>query len=206
MSKTVRLAGRISDWNDEKGFGFVEPNGGGARAFVHIKALQRGARRPTTGDLISYLPAPDARGRLQALEIRHAGEKLAAPRTPSRLARTEMGAAALCAVATAAVLGAIPALLAVPYGVMSAVSFLMYWVDKSAAGEGARRVPENTLHFSDLLGGWPGALIAQQTFRHKTAKRSFQLVFWASVVANVAAAPWLVYTGNYRAIQVWVGG
>jgi uncharacterized membrane protein YsdA (DUF1294 family)/cold shock CspA family protein len=206
VNKAVRLAGRISDWNDEKGFGFVEPNGGGARAFVHIKAFHRGARRPVAGDLIFYLPMADARGRLQALEVRHAGERVQPPRQPSKLPRTELGLVALGMIAAATAFGVLPVVLAASYAGMSALSFFVYWMDKSAAGEGARRIPENTLHLFDLLGGWPGALIAQQSFRHKTAKRSFQIVFWASVVANVGALAWLVYTGIYRAIQLWIAG
>jgi len=62
----MRLAGRITDRNDDKGFGFVAPNGGGTRAFVHINASQRGSRRPVDGDMISYLPDVDARGRTNA--------------------------------------------------------------------------------------------------------------------------------------------
>lgn len=70
MEKMVRLGGRIVDWSDEKGFGFVEPTGGGDRAFVHVNEFQRGSRRPVTGDLVSYLPSKDTRGRFQAREIR----------------------------------------------------------------------------------------------------------------------------------------
>ena len=43
-----------------------------------------------------------------------------------------------------------------------------------------------------LAGGRPGALLAQQTLRHKTAKRSFQLQFWISVVINLLALGWLL--------------
>jgi uncharacterized membrane protein YsdA (DUF1294 family) len=46
-----------------------------------------------------------------------------------------------------------------------------------------------------LFGGWPGALIAQQQFRHKTVKASFQSVFWVTVFVNVAVAAWLVHAG-----------
>ncbi|MCB1577615.1 MAG: cold shock domain-containing protein, partial [Xanthomonadales bacterium] len=52
----MRFVGRIAEWNDEKGYGFVEPNGGGERAFVHVKAFERRNRRPADGDLISYEP------------------------------------------------------------------------------------------------------------------------------------------------------
>ena len=48
----MKLQGKILNWNDDKGFGFVEPNGGGQRAFVHIKAFKNNARRPVNGDII----------------------------------------------------------------------------------------------------------------------------------------------------------
>src|SRR3546814_17831244 len=65
---TMRLAGRISAWNDDKGYGFATPSGGGDRAFVHIKAFQPGSRRRVDGDLISYEVTRDARGRRNATE------------------------------------------------------------------------------------------------------------------------------------------
>src|SRR3546814_13332828 len=74
---TMRLAGRISDWNDDKGYGFVTPNGGVDRAFVHIKAFQSGSRLPVDGDLISYAVTRDGRGRSNAAAVRFAGERLA---------------------------------------------------------------------------------------------------------------------------------
>ena len=40
------------------------------------------------------------------------------------------------------------------------------------------------MHITELLGGWPGALIAQQVFRHKTRKASFQTVFWLIVLVH----------------------
>ena len=43
------------------------------------------------------------------------------------------------------------------------------------------RTPESTLHLLELLGGWPGGLVAQQVFRHKTRKFSYQLTFWCIV-------------------------
>jgi uncharacterized membrane protein YsdA (DUF1294 family) len=46
-------------------------------------------------------------------------------------------------------------------------------------------VSENALLWTGLLGGWPGAIVAQQLLRHKTQKASFRSAFWMSVVANV---------------------
>ena len=63
--------------------------------------------------------------------------------------------------------------------------FGMYAVDKSAAKSDRRRVSEGSLHMVALLGGWPGALIAQQFLRHKSTKTSFRQTFWGTVVINV---------------------
>jgi uncharacterized membrane protein YsdA (DUF1294 family)/cold shock CspA family protein len=191
----MRLAGRITDWNDEKGFGFVVPNGGGDRAFVHVNEFQRGSKRPVSGDLISYVVATDQRGRLNAKQIRHAGQKIAVPRTPSRVPRAVLGAAALALGAALVFFRVIPFLLLAAVTGLSLLVYFMYWVDKSAAQRGGQRTPESTLHLASLAGGWPGALIAQQQFRHKTIKQPFQSVFWVTVVLNVAAVAWLVKSG-----------
>jgi uncharacterized membrane protein YsdA (DUF1294 family) len=76
--------------------------------------------------------------------------------------------------------------------VASAIAFVIYAADKRAAKRGARRVSEATLHFWGLVGGWPGALLAQQVFRHKTRKLSFQMMFWTTVVLNCAAVVWVL--------------
>ncbi|WP_346727598.1 DUF1294 domain-containing protein [Zestomonas insulae] len=81
---------------------------------------------------------------------------------------------------------------ALAYGVMSLLSFVLYWHDKARAQQGGWRIPENTLHLSELFGGWPGALLAQQLFRHKTRKLPFQLIFWGIVLVHqLAWADWL---------------
>lgn len=200
------MAGRVTDWNDDKGFGFVVPSGGGERAFVHVNEFQRGSRRPVEGDLISYLPKKDPRGRLNAKQIRHAGQKIAVLRKPSRVPRAALGAGALLAACALAAVGVIPVLLAVALLALSALAYLMYWLDKSAAQRSAQRTPENTLHLVGLAGGWPGALIAQQQFRHKTIKQPFQTFFWATVVLNLAALVWLVESGIAFELAQSLGG
>lgn len=72
------------------------------------------------------------------------------------------------------------------YLVMSVVTFVAYWKDKVAATKGAWRTPEKTLHKLELMGGWPGALVAQKVLRHKTRDIGYRRVFWAIVGAHVA--------------------
>lgn len=70
------------------------------------------------------------------------------------------------------------------YGVVSVLAFFLYWNDKRKARADAWRIPENILHAVELAGGWPGALIAQQVFRHKTRKVSYQVLFWVIVLLH----------------------
>jgi uncharacterized membrane protein YsdA (DUF1294 family) len=73
---------------------------------------------------------------------------------------------------------------------MSAVAFAMYWSDKRRAQRGRRRVPEAMLHTVELLGGWPGAWVAQRALRHKSSKRGYQTVFWMIGAAHAAGWAW----------------
>ena len=82
-------------------------------------------------------------------------------------------------------------LVAAGYVCMSLVTFALYAIDKQRAVRGEWRLSEATLHLVELLGGWPGALVAQHVLRHKRQKTSYMLVFWLIVAAHVAAWLWL---------------
>lgn len=68
---------------------------------------------------------------------------------------------------------------------LNLITLLLYGYDKSVAGNGMLRVPELLLHLLALFGGSPAALLAQRMFRHKTRKRSFQRIFWLTVVLQL---------------------
>ena len=85
----------------------------------------------------------------------------------------------------------LPTFLLGIYGVASLISFGAYAKDKAAARDNTWRVPEAHLHLVDVLGGWPGGLVAQDLLRHKTSKTSFQVVFWMTVVVNIAGLFWM---------------
>jgi uncharacterized membrane protein YsdA (DUF1294 family) len=69
---------------------------------------------------------------------------------------------------------------------VSLVAFAMYWVDKAKARSNRWRISEKTLHILEFFGGWPGALVAQQLFRHKNQKKEYQVAFWLIVLVNLA--------------------
>jgi uncharacterized membrane protein YsdA (DUF1294 family) len=76
---------------------------------------------------------------------------------------------------------------------MSLVCFAAYGIDKRRANLQKRRIPEKQLHLMEILGGWPGAVLGQQMFRHKTIKMSFRLVLWAIIGLHVALSAYFVY-------------
>ncbi len=82
--------------------------------------------------------------------------------------------------------------------VTSLCTFGAYGIDKRRAQTGNRRIPEKTLQFLALVGGWPGALVGQQVFRHKTQKLSFQLVFWMVVVLHLGLVGGVAYWMLWR--------
>ena len=101
------------------------------------------------------------------------------------------GFVALLGVAVA--VGRLPFPVLLAYLGMSCVAYLAYAFDKAAALRGHWRTAEVSLHLLGLLGGWPGALVAQRSFRHKTRKRSFRVEFWITVLLNCAALGWLLH-------------
>lgn len=91
------------------------------------------------------------------------------------------------------------------YALLSAISFLLYGLDKRAATRGAWRTSEARLHFFEWLGGWPGGLLAQRVFRHKTRKASFQVMFYLAVFANLAALGWLLCADGAADVRATFG-
>ncbi|HMW70703.1 MAG TPA: DUF1294 domain-containing protein [Cellvibrionaceae bacterium] len=69
---------------------------------------------------------------------------------------------------------------------MSAIAYSLYAWDKRAAQASRWRISERNLHLVALLGGWPGAIFAQQRLRHKSQKLSFRVIFYSTVLINVA--------------------
>lgn len=99
------------------------------------------------------------------------------------------------------VAGRVPVDVLVSYAVVSLLTFIVYFVDKSAAQKGRWRTKESTLHLLSLCCGWPGALVAQQALRHKSKKESFRFVFWITVILNMGLFSWLHTADGANALQ-----
>lgn len=189
----MRYQGKITNWKDDQGFGFVTPNGGSEKAFVHIKAFSARSRRPIEGDLITYELATDEKRRFQAENIRFAGERATSTASHGKRPFATIFVILFCSfLALAVLVGKLPFAILGVYFAASILTFFAYAIDKSAAQNNRWRTQESTLHLFGMAGGWPGALLAQKTLRHKSKKKEFQIVFWATVLINCFTLGWLL--------------
>ena len=162
---TARHKGTLTQWNEARGFGFIEPAEGGDRVFCHARAFRDRDARPANGIRVTYALGRDDRGRFRAEDVwlslttRTAPKLAAASRSRIALALSVSGLFLLALVIVTS-MGKLT-LLAVPwYLALSTITFFAYGLDKTAARQDRRRTPERVLQSLALAGGWPGAWIA----------------------------------------------
>src|SRR5215213_921219 len=145
---TMRFQGVIKSWNDERGFGFIEPKQGGQEIFVHIKAFSRDAGRPQVSQRVSFEVQFRPQGKKRALNVELIGSAGRVVKPARRNSPNQRGTATLFAIPAFLVVYFAVSLLWTPplwfgliYVVASAVTFRVYATDKSCAQRGARRTP-----------------------------------------------------------------
>lgn len=189
----MRFEGTITSWNDERGFGFIAPTRGDREVFVHIRAFGPRAGRPKIGQRVVFEVelAPDGRKRAKNVEPVRLVTSARPYRNenPARWGTASLFAlpAFFSAYTIAAAVWRVPGWVGGLYLGASIVTFALYWTDKSAANAGTWRISEAALLSAGLIGGWPGAIVAQQSLRHKSNKASFRAAFWITVLVNVVA-------------------
>jgi uncharacterized membrane protein YsdA (DUF1294 family)/cold shock CspA family protein len=184
----MRYQGKITIWKDDQGFGFITPNAGGDQVFVHLKAFSNRKWRPAGNEIVTYELADDQNGRARAENVAFVSDSSPAASLRGRGAASIAFAVLFVVfVVTSTFAGKLPAIVFFLYLGASVFAFAAYAFDKSAAQNDQWRTQESTLHMLGLIGGWPGALVAQRLLHHKTKKLSFQILFWATVTLNCGA-------------------
>lgn len=213
----LRIEGVLETWNDDRGFGFLALPYGGKPVFVHIRAFERMSARPIAGQRFTFEVELVQGDKFRAARVWPVGSAPAAAAVPSRAPRARPNGRrpegrsprserrpprppswTLLAIPVFGILFAVVKAqlwIAAVYLVMSLIAFAMYAGDKRAAQAGRWRTPERSLQLVAVLGGWPGALLAQQVLRHKNRKRDFLAVFWVAVVLNVAGLVAVAFIG-----------
>jgi len=63
------MRGKITQWKDDKGFGFIVSEDDGEKLFFHISAVKTQGRRPQVGDIVLYESMRDSQGRPKAKAV-----------------------------------------------------------------------------------------------------------------------------------------
>ncbi len=191
----MRFDGKIVRWDDARGFGYIEPLRGGQDIFVHISAFKSRRVRPSDGQAVTFeVETHDGKKRAKSVQAhRKAASARVVPQTAIKRGGQVSGRSLLAIPAFVAVFLVVqmlwhpPVLVALLYLWVSFATFVVYAVDKSAAKSGDRRIAESKLHMAALMGGWPGALLAQRFLRHKSTKLEFQQTFKVTMFLNVVS-------------------
>ncbi|MBN6533011.1 cold shock and DUF1294 domain-containing protein [Acinetobacter pittii] len=198
----MRDQGRLVEWFDEKGYGFIQPNDAFKdRVFLHIKDFARPGPRPIVGCALEYLVILDERGRYRAQQVTYlkASQVIEHRAAPNKLKQkqtwTPMKIGILVYIGfmvVASLAKWLPPYSLLFVSLMNALSYWLYAQDKEAAQLGNRRVPEQTLHIVDALGGWCAGWYAQQKLRHKTQKQPFRQIYFCTIAFHILLICWLI--------------
>lgn len=198
----MQLTGKVVHWRDDKGFGFVVPDGDTQHVFFHIRDFNDNKIRPEEGCRLQFNLSQDKQGRPLAVQL----EVIDAPNYPSSVAEQDLvdldytrdvalyfRCAFLVLVVIALLFGTLPYVLPILYIEASLFTYWLYRADKAAAKARQRqRLPEQSLQLFSLIGGWPGALLAQKKLSHKKRKFLFQREFLLVIIGNGILLIWLL--------------
>ena len=203
----MRDQGRLVEWFDEKGNGFIQPNDASKdRVFLHIKDFARQGPRPIVGCALEYTVLLDGDGRYRAQQVTYlkasqTKKNVSKPKLSKQPAQKLKPMQIACigyilALAVFTIAGLLSGMVLLFISIINAITYWMYAQDKEAALQGNRRVPEQTLHLLSFLGGWPTAWLAQEKLRHKTQKQPFRKIYFCTIALNILLILWLISPFN----------
>lgn len=207
----MRDQGRLIEWFDDKGYGFIQPNDlKKDRVFLHIKNFAKSGPRPLVGCALEYTVVVDAKARYKALDVVYLKvsqiQKTKQPKNtvkPSNKSQQHLQPMQILCVtyilliAGLSFFGFLSGMLVLLLCLINAMTYWCYTQDKEAAQLGNQRIPEQVLHSLSFLGGWPAAWLAQQRLRHKTQKQPFKRIFYCTIFFNILLVIWLVSPLNH---------
>lgn len=208
----MRDQGRLIEWFDDKGYGFIQPQDSTKdRVFLHIKNFSKPGPRPIVGCALEYTVILDAKSRFNAIDVvylkAHQIQKKQTVKMPTKQHITHqnkplkpMQIACIAYIVILGLLTLIGWLAGVVLLGLCLINIITYWCyaqDKEAAQLGNRRISEQNLHILSFLGGWPAAWLAQQKFRHKTQKQTFQRIYYCTIILNILLMIWMISPLNH---------
>lgn len=203
--------GYIIKFNNERKFGFIQLKDTDKEIFFHIRYF-KADRNPHIGEQVLFDIGQDKQGRPVAINIQEA--QFVAQKQQERKQKQQaykayqerqeqkhgqlnllcgVGAGYLVILAIVLLMSGLSLKLLGVYFIMGIISFFMYYQDKIKAQNNEWRIPENTLHAIDVLGGWIGATFAHKLLNHKATKADFRAIFYITIVLNIIGFLALVF-------------
>ena len=170
------LTAKIVEWDRRRGYGFLQV--GKQRVFLHRHDFVEHHKQPAVGDTVRFMLGKNAKGRTCATNAVHVNDG-------GRI--TVLNVLMMVSLLVLPVIalqrrGADFRWVSVYVLVLAVLAYGAYALDKRRARAKEWRLSETGLHLLELLGGWPGAFLAQRRLRHKCSKGSYQVVFWLIVL------------------------
>jgi uncharacterized membrane protein YsdA (DUF1294 family)/cold shock CspA family protein len=199
--RIIMHTSKIVEWDRHKGFGYLRHQK--SRLFLHRRDFSEHHKRPAKGDRIRYRIGSDSKGRLCAVDALHVndGGKI-----------TVFTLLLLVILVTMPVFAwshyllvkkpELSLLLPLPL-IINIITYFVFKRDKALARAKAWRTSEAMLHFLELIGGWPAALLAQKQYRHKCSKTDYKTTYWLIVILNLYLA--IDYLLNWKIFGIVVG-
>lgn len=214
----TKQQGRVTKWQDDKGFGFIETEAGES-VFFHVSEF-KAQRRPAIGEEVVFTVGYDNQRRLQAKEVQELSfvqQKMAQKnkqirqRNHKRSAQVDfeagqkkrlfLGVGFYGVLILLAVMNKLSWLVVAWYAALGIITYAMYAKDKAAAQSGDWRTSESTLHLLSALGGWVGAMVAQTYLRHKSQKAEFRIAYYLTVIINMAGLLFILAGDGLEALK-----
>lgn len=193
----ARFQGRLIEWHDEKGYGFIQgiTDERQNKVFLHIKSFQRSGPRPIEGCVLEYELGLDERSRPQALQVSYVKANQVNKKSIKNNVRTSIKkpfhpiyilmAVYWVTLLVASAFSATPGFFLLVLSLVNAYTYWIYAKDKKAAQNNQQRIPEQHLLTMSLMGGWTAAWFAQQNLRHKTQKQPFKTYYQIMIGLNI---------------------
>ena len=188
----MRQIGRLTQWDQAQGCGLITPKSGGDPVFVNIDSFTN-RPRPLPNDIVDYKVSYDEQQRAHAEDVVFVLDQGPAPFStgwgPGILA---FAVFFMVFVAEKVWERKLPVSVLGFYMLASTIAFVIYRHEKAMSASQTWRISDNTLHFCSLVGGWPGAALAQKMVHHEPQKMSFRAIYWSTVVLNSFVFFWLL--------------
>mgnify|MGYP001458576186 CR=1 FL=1 len=200
----ARYQGRLTEWHDGKGYGFIQgiTDARHKAVFLHIKNFKQQGPRPIVGCVVEYELGLDKKSRPHAINVCYVKANQVQQPQPITIKMTKALAwhpmyivmviywVSLFVLSAFAML---PSLSLMVIMLVNAYTYWAYYKDKQAAIQQDNRISEQHLLLMCALGGWTAAWFAGQNFRHKTQKQPFKHYYYLSILANIGLVAFSVF-------------